>query len=387
MKFKSIALFCIILAVLSVSTLAIVEGEPPVFGGKLLVTQKEMPKDPYTLSPYTFRNGDFQIFRGTDTLNLFIMYSRCSENRPNLVWDGTILKSSPPQVKVYISYDSGDMCETYETYNYSRYSGYFNFDLSPIRVAVEDTTSKVVVLFEEYNGTLHMLEYNFNLSCGNGICEGGEDDYCPPCVYQEPACMMPCRVGTCPQDCETIACTKEAKICPDGTGVYRTGPDCEFAPCPGENTCTINSDCYPPNYSPPECGTIPVCIEGKCGLDSEECPLMECDINLCKPFLCCKGENCPLGFPQQCASCPEICAEPIVECTSGCVLDDKCLPYGTRVEGRFCGLDSNMKGQSEEGAQCDNSYECSSNVCANSKCISGNLTERILNWFKKLFGK
>lgn len=29
-----------------------------------------------------------------------------------------------------------------------------------------------------------------------------------------------------------IACTLEAKLCPDGTGVGRTGPKCEFAPCP-----------------------------------------------------------------------------------------------------------------------------------------------------------
>lgn len=27
-------------------------------------------------------------------------------------------------------------------------------------------------------------------------------------------------------------CTKELKICPDGTGVGRTGPNCSFAPCP-----------------------------------------------------------------------------------------------------------------------------------------------------------
>ncbi len=30
------------------------------------------------------------------------------------------------------------------------------------------------------------------------------------------------------------ACTEEAKICPDGSSVGRTGPNCEFAPCPGE---------------------------------------------------------------------------------------------------------------------------------------------------------
>ena len=30
-----------------------------------------------------------------------------------------------------------------------------------------------------------------------------------------------------------IACTADAKICPDGTGVGRVPPDCEFKPCPG----------------------------------------------------------------------------------------------------------------------------------------------------------
>jgi hypothetical protein len=28
------------------------------------------------------------------------------------------------------------------------------------------------------------------------------------------------------------ACTMEAKICPDGSAVGRTGPNCEFPPCP-----------------------------------------------------------------------------------------------------------------------------------------------------------
>lgn len=28
------------------------------------------------------------------------------------------------------------------------------------------------------------------------------------------------------------ACTMEAKICPDGSSVGRTGPNCEFSPCP-----------------------------------------------------------------------------------------------------------------------------------------------------------
>jgi hypothetical protein len=31
-----------------------------------------------------------------------------------------------------------------------------------------------------------------------------------------------------------VACTQEAMLCPDGSYVGRTGPNCEFAECPGE---------------------------------------------------------------------------------------------------------------------------------------------------------
>lgn len=33
-----------------------------------------------------------------------------------------------------------------------------------------------------------------------------------------------------------VACTMEAKLCPDGSAVGRTGPKCEFAPCPEVKT-------------------------------------------------------------------------------------------------------------------------------------------------------
>lgn len=29
-----------------------------------------------------------------------------------------------------------------------------------------------------------------------------------------------------------VVCTQEAKICPDGSAVGRTGPNCEFTSCP-----------------------------------------------------------------------------------------------------------------------------------------------------------
>ncbi len=35
---------------------------------------------------------------------------------------------------------------------------------------------------------------------------------------------------------QTVACTDEAKICPDGTAVGRSGPKCEFTACPTATT-------------------------------------------------------------------------------------------------------------------------------------------------------
>ena len=46
-----------------------------------------------------------------------------------------------------------------------------------------------------------------------------------------------------PLDKEIIACTEDAKMCPDGvTYVARIAPDCEFAPCPSKE-CSVDSDC------------------------------------------------------------------------------------------------------------------------------------------------
>lgn len=36
------------------------------------------------------------------------------------------------------------------------------------------------------------------------------------------------------QEDEAVFCTMDAKICPDGSAVGRSWPNCEFDPCPGE---------------------------------------------------------------------------------------------------------------------------------------------------------
>jgi hypothetical protein len=43
---------------------------------------------------------------------------------------------------------------------------------------------------------------------------------------------------------EQKACTMEAKICPDGSAVGRTGPNCEFSACPTPDWHTYRNDKY-----------------------------------------------------------------------------------------------------------------------------------------------
>ncbi len=45
------------------------------------------------------------------------------------------------------------------------------------------------------------------------------------------------------------ACTMEAKLCPDGSSVGRTGPNCEFAPCPA-SVPNLTADWQSYTFSP-----------------------------------------------------------------------------------------------------------------------------------------
>ena len=87
----------------------------------------------------------------------------------------------------------------------------------------------------------------------------------------------------------------------------------------------------------------------------------------------CLSNNCKSG------SCVPIC--------EGCLNDNKaCVPVGTRTSTQFCDSDYSFKNQNSEDNDCNNNYECSSNVCVNNNCISPSLMQRIIEWFKRLFG-
>jgi|GEM_PF-1593991 len=55
-------------------------------------------------------------------------------------------------------------------------------------------------------------------------------------VYKQEvkACYKSDVVSAVPNSSGPVACTLDAKVCDDGSAVGRTGPNCEFASCPGE---------------------------------------------------------------------------------------------------------------------------------------------------------
>jgi hypothetical protein len=73
-------------------------------------------------------------------------------------------------------------------------------------------------------------------------------------------------------------------------------------------------------------------------------------------------------------------------CSSGCSLNSNCVPIGYRTKTNYCNINGNFTIFKVENQECNNNFECSSNVCVSNQCISQNLIQRILNWFKRLFG-
>ncbi|MFV8755282.1 hypothetical protein ACNOYE_32430 [Nannocystaceae bacterium ST9] len=75
------------------------------------------------------------------------------------------------------------------------------------------------------------------------------DGHDPACTRDAKICPDGSAVGRGGPDCEfaacpepPMACTEEAKVCPDGSAVGRGGPNCEFAPCPGETEVMCPTD-------------------------------------------------------------------------------------------------------------------------------------------------
>lgn len=89
---------------------------------------------------------------------------------------------------------------------------------------------------------------------------------------------------------EPVFCTADAKLCPDGTAVGRVGPNCEFAPCPGnkleEEAFPLENDL---SYAHWQCedGSWKMkpedCFENTC-ITKDDCQLMGVK-GVCGPYM------------------------------------------------------------------------------------------------------
>lgn len=72
---------------------------------------------------------------------------------------------------------------------------------------------------------------------------------------------------------------------------------------------------------------------------------------------------------------------------SGCALESKCYPFGFRKDKKFCDdKTSTFIIQNAPNTACENNFECDSNLCVNSSCVSGSLWAKMMRWFGNLFG-
>jgi len=189
------------------------------------------------------------------------------------------------------------------------------------------------------------------INCGNGVCEAIED------------------ICNCPEDCE-FDCAKEGEKysqvysgyqnqCCEGLTEWNSGMDTRKI----ENGKCVETDLVSGN----PVGTCINCGNGVCEAIEDVCNCPEdCEFDYTDK----RGEE----------ELPKVC--------DGCVIEGKCYNIGYRKAGEYCSNNQDQEplAQLIEGNICDNNFECKSNLCIDSECISGGFFKKVMNWFNRLFG-
>lgn len=187
---------------------------------------------------------------------------------------------------------------------------------------------------------------------------------------------------------KTRTCT-DVNSCSDPDW-YKDEKDCIMA-----DECEVDSDCDDNDISTTDScsGTPKKCSNTKiteCKTGDNYCPTncnYEQDKDCPEPGECSTDSDCDDNdacTTDRCAGTPKKCSNQ--KTGSGCDLNGNCVPIGTRTENKYCDVDNSFKNQKIGEGSCDNNYECSSNICVNNQCIEANFIQKIIEWFKRLFG-
>jgi len=184
-------------------------------------------------------------------------------------------------------------------------------------------------------------------------------------------------------DCgdSSLICCEDVSYCGDGicdTEINYPYPE-DSNNCPGD-CITLESSCTDSGY---KCTSA---TRG-CGLnynrkklDCEDSSLICCeDVSYCGDGICDGGTG------EDVNSCSADCIA-TNDC-NGCTLGDNCYIIGYRKDEEYCSEDREFINQKTSDASCDNSFECSSNLCIDNECISSGLWQKFLTWFENLFGE
>ncbi|MFH1327102.1 MAG: hypothetical protein ABIH59_03175 [archaeon] len=130
--------------------------------------------------------------------------------------------------------------------------------------------------------------------------------------------------------------------------------------------------------------------KGSCGsvenIASVKIELEECGFGKCAPEPECEDKTRKCGG--ECTPCSEDDEdEEIFYSCSGCDLENKCYTYGFRKAGNYCSdANDNFVSQLEDNGICENNFECKTNLCINGNCVSSNVWNKFLGWFRNVFG-
>ena len=118
------------------------------------------------------------------------------------------------------------------------------------------------------------------------------------------------------------------------------------------------------------------------GVDcGDSCPI-KCSADSCNLNSDCDDKNaCTFDI---CLGSPRICSN--IEVNLGCNHNNSCVPVGVRGGELYCDTDRTMKSQLDANEQCENNYQCKSNFCVSNTCLSPNFMQKLINWFRNMFG-